>query len=61
MLVGCRAARNQLIKDVMRDHGYLEHMGKGVPRKIVRGMKEHNGTGPSLIADEEQFTVRLWR
>jgi len=61
MRVGCRAARNQLIKDVMRDYGYLEHMGMGVPRKIVRGMKEHNGTDPGLIADEEQFTVRLWR
>jgi ATP-dependent DNA helicase RecG len=61
MRVGCRAARNQFIKDVMRDYGYLEHMGMGVPRKIVRGMKEHNGTDPGLIADEEQFTVRLWR
>jgi ATP-dependent DNA helicase RecG len=50
-----------LIKDVMRGYGYLEHMGMGVPRKIVRGMKEHNGTDPGLIADEEQFTVRLWR
>jgi ATP-dependent DNA helicase RecG len=61
MRVGCRAARNQMIKDVMRDYGYLEHMGMGVPRKIVRGMKEHNGSDPGLIADEEQFTVRLWR
>lgn len=29
MLVGCRAARNQLLKDVMRDYRYLEHMGMG--------------------------------
>ena len=61
MRVGCRAARNQLIKDVMRDYGYLEHMGMGVPRKIVRGMREHNGTDPDLIEAEEQFTLRLWR
>ena len=45
----------------MRDYGYLEHMGMGVPRKIIRGMKEHNGTEPELIEDEEQFTVRLWK
>ena len=60
MITGCRSARNQLIKDVMRDYGYLEHMGMGVPRKIVKGMKEQNGTSPDLIEDEEIFIVRLW-
>ncbi len=59
MLTGCRAARNQLLKDVMRDYGYLEHMGMGVPRKIVKGMLEHNGTLPELIEDDELFVVRL--
>jgi type I restriction enzyme R subunit len=53
-------ARNQLLKDVMRDYGYLEHMGMGVPRKIVKGMQAHNGTTPELIEDEELFTVRFW-
>jgi ATP-dependent DNA helicase RecG len=60
MLTGCRSARNQLLKDVMRDYGYLEHMGMGVPRKIVKGMQRHNGTLPDLIEDGELFTVRLW-
>jgi ATP-dependent DNA helicase RecG len=59
MRTGCRAARNQLIKDVMRDYGYLEHMGMGVPRKMIRGMKAHNGTEPELIEEDERFTVRL--
>lgn len=59
MITGCRSARNQLLKDVMRDYGYLEHMGMGVPRKIVKGMQNHNGTRPDLIEDEELFTVRL--
>lgn len=61
MLTGCRAARNQLIKDVMRDYRYLEHSGMGVPRKIVKCMKEHNGTEPMLIEDGERFTMRLLR
>ena len=61
MRTGCRSARNQLLKDVMRDYGYLEHMGMGVPRKIVRGMRELNGTEPDLIEDGERFIVRLWR
>jgi len=59
MRAGCRASRNQLIKDVMRDYGYLEHMGMGIPRKIVFGMRNHNGTDPDLIEADEQFIVRL--
>ena len=59
MLSGCRAARNQLLKDFMRDYGYLEHMGMGIPRKIVKSMQAHNGTLPELIEDEERFIVRL--
>jgi len=60
MITGCRSARNQLLKDVMRDYGYLEHMGMGIPRKIVKEMKRHNGTVPDLIEDNEQFFVILW-
>jgi len=59
MLSGCRAARNQLLKDIMRDYGYLEHMDMGIPRKIVKSMQAHNGTLPELIEDEERFVVRL--
>jgi ATP-dependent DNA helicase RecG len=59
MLTGCRASRNQLIKDVMRDYRYVEHSGMGVPRKIVKCMKKHNGTEPELIEDGERFTIRL--
>lgn len=60
MRAGCRAARNQLLKDVMRDYRYLEHMGMGVPRKIVLGMKAHNGTEPELVEDQERFILRLF-
>jgi len=59
MLSGCRAARNQLLKDIMRDYGYLEHMGMGIPRKIVKSMQAHNGTLPQLIEDDERFIIRL--
>lgn len=61
MRTGCRATRNELIKEVMRDYGYIEHMGMGVPRKIIRGMREHNGTEPDLIEGEADFLVRLWK
>ena len=45
----------------MRDYSHLEHMDMGVPRKIVKGMREHNGTQPDLIEEDERFLVRLWR
>jgi ATP-dependent DNA helicase RecG len=60
MRTGCRAARNQLLKDVMRDYGYLEHMGMGVPRKIIKGMQNFNGTEPQLIEVDESFVLRLF-
>ena len=60
MRLGTRAARNSLLKDFMRDYRYLEHMGMGVPRKIIKGMKEHNGSDPQLIEENERFTVRLF-
>jgi ATP-dependent DNA helicase RecG len=59
MRTGCRAARNQLLKDVVRDYGYLEHMRMGIPRKIIKGMLEHNGTQPDLVEDGEQFILKL--
>lgn len=61
MRIGCRASRNQLLKDTMRDYGYLEHMGMGVPRKILKSMRESNGTEPDLTEDGERFLVRLWK
>ena len=60
MRAGTRAARNQLLKDVMRDYRYLEHMGMGVPRKIIKGMREHNGSETDLIEEDERFIVRLF-
>ncbi len=59
MRQGYRAARNELLKDVLRDYGYVEFRGMGVRERILRGMREHNGTEPELIEEEARFTVRL--
>lgn len=61
MRQGYRAAQNELIKDVLRDYRYIEAMGLGVPRKIIRGMREHNGTEPDLVETADRFMVRLWK
>jgi ATP-dependent DNA helicase RecG len=59
MRAGVRAYRNQILRDVMSDYRYLEHMGMGIPRKVVRLSLQQNGTEPELIEDGEQFTLRL--
>ena len=46
---GYRASRNELIKEVLRDYRYIEATGLGVPRRIIAGMRAHNGTEPDLI------------
>lgn len=59
MRVGCRAARNQLIKDTMRDYGYLEHMGMGIPRKMFASLRAAHLPDPEIEVGEESTTVRL--
>ena len=58
---GYRASRNELMKEILRDYRYVEATGLGIPRKIIQGMRQHNGTDPDLIEEEDRFTVRLWR
>lgn len=61
MRAGYRASRNELVKEVLRDYRYIEATGLGVPRKIVQGMRVHNGTDPDLIEEDDRFIVRLWK
>lgn len=59
MRAGYRATRNELIKEVLRDYRYIEATGLGVPRKIVLGMREHNGSEVDLVEEDDRFLVRL--
>ena len=61
MKQGYRAARNELMKEILRDYGYVEHRGMGVRNRIIAGMRQHNGTEPDLIEEESRFIVRLWK
>ena len=61
MRAGYRASRNELIKEVLRDYRYIEATGLGVPRRIIKGMRAHNGTEPDLIEEDDRFLVRLWK
>lgn len=59
MSEGVRAARNELLKEILRDYGYVEHLGMGVRNRIIGSMRRHNGTKPDLIEEESRFIVRL--
>ncbi len=61
MKQGYRAARNELIKEILRDYGYVEHRGMGVRYRIIKAMIEQNGVEPDLIEEEDRFIVRLWK
>lgn len=54
-----RVARNGLLKEILRDYGYVEHYGMGVRKRIIESMRAHNGTDPDLIEEEDRFVVRL--
>ena len=61
MKAGCRAARNELIKDTMRDYRYVEDMGLGVSRTIIPSMRRNGNPEAEFILEETRFTVRLNR
>ena len=61
MKEGRRAARNEQLRDVLRDYGYVEPRNLGARRRIIEAMREHNGTEPDLLEEEARFTVRLWK
>lgn len=57
---GAHCARNQLLTSIMRDYGYMGSLGMGIPRKIVQGMLDHNGTEPDLVIMARSFMLRLY-
>ena len=59
MKAGCRSARNELLRDVMRDCGYVEDMGRGISHTIMPEMEKHNGTEPEFKEEETRFTLIL--
>ena len=56
-----RVARNELLKEILRDYRYVEHQGMGVRNRIIESMRRHNGTDPDLEENDNRFVVRLWK
>ena len=60
MKSGARYHRNQTIVDYLRDMDFIEGSGRGVSRKIIRGMIEHNGKEPNFEVRGEALRVTLY-
>ena len=56
-----RVARNELLKEILRDYRYIEHQGMGVRNRIIESMRRHNNTEPDLEEQDDRFVVRLWK
>ena len=56
-----RVARNELLKEILRDYRYIEHYGMGVRNRIINSVRRHNGTEPDLVEEDDRFMVRLWK
>ena len=56
-----RVARNELLKEILRDYRYIEHQGMGVRNRIIESMRQHNDTEPDLEETDDRFLVRLWK
>ena len=56
-----RVARNELLKEILRDYRYIEHRGMGVRNRIIETMRRHNGREPDLEEHDDRFVVRLWK
>ena len=56
-----RVARNALLKEILRDYGYIEHFGMGVRNRIIESVRRHNGSEPELLDQDGRFVVRIWK
>jgi len=59
---GCRAARNELIRDILRDYGYIEARGMGIPYKVLAVLRRLEYPEPEFIEDRDgqHFIVKLF-
>ena len=56
-----RVARNELLKEILRDYRDIEHQRMGVRNRIIESMRGHNGAEPDLEEQDDRFVVRLWK
>ncbi len=54
-----RVARNEILKNILRDYDYAEHLGMGVRDKMIQSMINHGSSPPEFVDEEDRFKVCL--
>ena len=61
MIAGRRYARNNILMEIMRDYGYVDHRGMGIRSKVLPLLKTHKHPEPSFEANEDYLKTTLYR
>ena len=61
MLAGRRYARNNILMEIMRDYGYVDHRGMGIRSKVLPLLKAHKHPEPAFEANEDYLKTTLYR
>ena len=61
MIAGRRYARNNILMEIMRDYGYVDHQGMGIRSKVLPLLKAHKHPEPSFEANEDHLKTTLYR
>ena len=61
MIAGRRCARNNILMEIMRDYGYMDHRGMGIRSKVLPLLKAHKHPEPSFEANEDHLKITLYR
>ena len=61
MIAGRRYARNNILMEIMRDYGYVDHRGMGIRSKVLPLLKAHKHPEPSFEANEDYLKTTLYR
>ena len=61
MIAGRRYTRNNILMQIMRDYGYVDHRGMGIRSKVLPLLREHNHPDPVFEATEDYLKTTLYR
>ena len=61
MIAGRRYTRNNILMEIMRDYGYVDHRGMGIRSKVLPLLKAHKHPAPVFEATEDYLKTTLYR
>ena len=61
MIAGRRHARNNILMEIMRDYGYVDHRGMGIRSKVLPLLKAHKHPEPAFEANEDHLKTTLYK